>query len=335
MSSEKYKLLLVFIGTFFYSISQSFGQNEVNPRDSMIHSAFGKKYGSIQNNLDGYYTVYSIEKDKYGLIDSLGNEVLAVIYDEVGYVGDEMVFIAIEGKAGYINLVNKKIIQGKYIDHSIFHDGYAVVSQKGKDSLEYHGVIDKKGKTIIPFKYQSIGNSNGVFYEDKACVCAYNDAWRIKCGFVDRKSKIVIPLIYDDFKSKFVHGIAIVKKDNLFGGINEKGDTILPFKYRNVRDFQLGLAVVTSEGGIGLMDTLGKEVIPCMYKEIGYYNEKIVVVKNLNNIWGIINMQNQALSEFKYVNELHFENGRSYINTIIGEVNRNIYLLMDGTEIIE
>ena len=123
--------------------------------------------------------------------------------------------------------------------------------------------------------------------------------------------------------------------DNVWGGINDKGDTIVPFKYRGARNFNYGLAVVYGQGGNGMIDTLGNEIIPCMYREIGFYNGQIAVVKNKNNMWGIINMQNQALCEFKYVNELHFGNGRAYINTIFGEVNKKIYLLMDGTEIIE
>lgn len=329
ISKNTYRLLSIILCSTAISCLFSYGQHDPSSRDSLVHTIYGKKYDGIQNNSVGYYTVS--KNDFVGLIDSLGNEVLPPIYLYIGIVGDGMVSVQTEEFGGYLNLSNGKIIGKSLLNKTPFRDGYAVVQKLEKDGRNYWGIINKKGKTIVPFKYESI---NG-FYEGKACACAYNDAWQIKCGFVDKKGKVVIPLIYDNYNSKFVDGIAFVKDDNVFGGINEKGDTIIPFKYRGVKEIKNGFITVCftttdkHSGCWGIIDTSGNQIIPFMYSEIGYFNENIAVVKK-GGYWGLINMQNQPLTEFKYTWELKFENGRAYLTK-----DKKKYLLENGKEINE
>jgi len=328
ITHNTYKILFI-VGVLLNSGIIVFGQNTPSSKDSLILSNYVKKYGGIFTNADGYYTFNT--DDKYGLIDSLGNEVLPPIYLYIGIVGDGMVYVQTEEIGGYLNLSNGKIIGKSLINHTPFRDGYAVVQKLEKDGRNYWGIINKKGKTIVPFKYESITG----FYEGKACACAYNDARQIKCGFVNKKGKVVIPLIYDKYNSKFVDGIAFVKDDNVFGGINENGDTIIPFIYRGVKEIKNGFITVcytTTDkhfGCWGIIDTSGNQIIPFMYSEIGYFNEKFAVVKK-GGYWGLINMQNQPLTEFKYSWELKFENGRAYLTK-----DKKKYLLENGKEINE
>uniref|UniRef100_UPI001F1790F2 WG repeat-containing protein n=1 Tax=Brumimicrobium mesophilum TaxID=392717 RepID=UPI001F1790F2 len=332
---KTYRLVIVTFGILSFSIQNNYGQSENKSRDTLIHTTYGKKYGGIITNFEGYYTVYSIEKEKYGLIDSLGNEVVPPIYFQIGPVGDGMVSVSTGKKWGYKNLNNGKTTPEKYINAGRFVNGYSVVSLIAKDSRKYFGVINKKGRTIVPFIYESIGSRNGVFQEEKACVCASNESRQIKCGFVNLKGKIVIPLKYDGIFINYTDGISLVKGNNRIGGINHLGDTVIPFIYSNAYEIRDGLVSVclsssdNKTGYWGIIDTTGKQIIPFLYSDIGYFNEKIAVVKKGEH-WGLINRYNQPLTEFKYDFGFTFENGKAYLTK-----DKKKYLLENGDEIDE
>lgn len=81
-------------------------------------------------------TTFSINYDKF-------SEGLAIYWSDHKY------------KKGYVDRKGKPVIDQKYQEASPFQSGFAVVSQYDETGAIKWGVIDKAGKTIVPFQYSN------------------------------------------------------------------------------------------------------------------------------------------------------------------------------------
>jgi hypothetical protein len=97
----------------------------------------------------GYAKVF--QKDKVGVIDSLGVKAFPAIFEDVGRYTGSLVPVKKRGKWGYSNLDVNLSIGYNFSDASNFNDSLAIVA-KG----DFYGVIDTLGKTKIPFVYASM-----------------------------------------------------------------------------------------------------------------------------------------------------------------------------------
>lgn len=107
---------------------------------------------------------------KYGLINTKGEEVLPVEYEEIHNFGDidrTRWRIKKDGLYGFIDEKAKIVIPLQYTDARFFTDGLAPVQKNGK-----WGVINKKGRELVPFKYDKVNiysnDSIQVFEKEKS-----------------------------------------------------------------------------------------------------------------------------------------------------------------------
>ena len=135
-----------------------------------------------------------------------------------------------------------------YISH--YSEDLAIVILDNK-----YGVIDRKGRKIVPTIYEYISN----FSEGLIAVCLNN-----KWGFIDKTGKEAIPLIYDDVLD-FSEGLVGVKLNNKWGFIDKTGREVTFSIYNDVRNFSEGLACVRWYDKYGFIDKKGKEIIPQIY----------------------------------------------------------------------
>lgn len=193
--------------------------------------------------------------------------------------------IKIGEKWGVIDMKGKIIIPAKYDAVGRFHEGLAVVRTGDKD-----GFIDKKGNFIIPAKYDGGGN----FSEGLAPVKIGD-----KLGFIDTKGNIVIPPEYDDV-SDFSEGMAVVKLEDKYGFINRNGDLVIPAKYDNARIFSEGLAGVQIGKKFGFIDKKGTLIIQPKYDGIGIFSEGIAQVE-LGDRLGFVDKK--GVSTFDFIDD--------------------------------
>jgi len=124
-----------------------------------------------------------------------------------------------------------------------FANGYLLV-WNGTDK---YGLVDGKGKLILPPIYDRILLDSpekpliGVVIENN-------------CGFADTTGNIVIPLEYeydpDAYYLCFRNGLALVKKNGLYGFIDESGKIAIPLIYSDASSFdEHGFARVKKETG--------------------------------------------------------------------------------------
>ncbi len=189
-------------------------------------------------------------------------------------------------KWGYINTKGEVVVDLKYSYANSFREGLAKVrvdnGVSGPDNLSYEGFINSKGELIIPFSkdpelwYENF--NNGFAFSNKS----YGQGQ----GMIDKTGREIVPYGEYDEIGKFSEGMAVVKKDDKSGVIDEKGELVVPCIYDSISDYSEGLASVMEYGGMFLpgysnsaiyywafIDKKGKLVIP--FKKDGNAHEII------------------------------------------------------------
>lgn len=245
----------------------------------------GEKYGYVDANdkviikpqfdeayefRDGYAPVK--KNEKFGMIDSSGNEVIAFKYKDLGYLQEGLIIATSNGiKFGFINIKSEIVIPFIYDNCYNFLNNFAIVKIKGK-----YGMINKKNIMVVPCKYVSMENMEGGI----AKVCAKSDG---------------------------VNDIGVVNYDNYWGFVNDKGVEITKMNCGKSSTFNLGngFAVARTSWANGdgydyLIDKNGKIKIP-QSKELTLYktnNNKYLKVSKRINGWekfGFVNYEGKEL----------------------------------------
>ena len=95
---------------------------------------------------------------KYGFIDKLGNEIVALKYDDALPFSENLAAVEQNEKFGFIDTTGKVVIDFLFNDAASFSAGLAKVENNGK-----YGFIDKTGKIAIDLQYDYVFNfSDGV-----------------------------------------------------------------------------------------------------------------------------------------------------------------------------
>jgi hypothetical protein len=79
---------------------------------------------------------------------------------------------------------------------------------------------------------------------------------------------ILIPCKYESLDNKFSDLMICREPRKLFGAINRKGETVIPFEYRMLNQYVIGtLFGYKKDQGYGLMTTAGKVLVPFEYQK--------------------------------------------------------------------
>jgi hypothetical protein len=203
---------------------------------------FKLKYDFVGDFRDGRAVVKL--NNKYGFVDTEGNEVISLKYDYVGNFYEGRTWVLLNNKYGFTDLDGNEVAPPKYDSVGDFYDGRAQVVINKK-----WGFIDLDGNEVVSLKYNSARN----FCEGRATVTINK-----KYGFVDLDGNEVVPLKYDSV-GDFSEGRARVKLNNNFGFVDFDGNEVIPLKYDKVYDFYNGRARVLLNGIYGFVDLDGNE----------------------------------------------------------------------------
>lgn len=123
-----------------------------------------------------------------------------------------------------------------------------------------------------------------------------------------------------------------VHNQTSFGYINLKGDTVLPFKYKNVNLFSEGLAAVREKGHFGFIDTKGNYILPPSYDYAEDFSKGYAKVW-IKGICYLINKNGKPLFVGEYI-DLDWDRKSDTINVTtitnrIGAVNKDGKILLD------
>ena len=167
-----------------------------------------------------------------------------------------------------------------------------------KRSAQYTAELQRR-KNLQPGAYRLVGN----FSEGLAVVSIDGKAY----GLINKKGKVVVPVIYDDI-AEFREGLARIQDvQERYGFIDKTGKVVIPFSnYSRVGHFSEGLAWVTRKGKYrqsgGFIDKLGNVKIPLasFRGELRSFSEGLAAFKNKGK-WGFINKRGTVTMDSKYL----------------------------------
>jgi len=142
-----------------------------------------------------------------------------------------------KGKWGFVNAKGRFVIKPKY-DHAeeFTKEGLALVRRGFYPRGLYHGMIDEKGKEVVPLLYEAIGDiSEGLMWVRR------QDG---KTGFVNLDGREVIKPQYKKAKD-FSEGLTAVMVGERWGFIDRAGRWVVKPTFQWVSRFYRGKAYVT------------------------------------------------------------------------------------------
>lgn len=243
-------------------------------------------------------------------IDAYASNPLSVIwlnkkYDKIAAFKNGMATVHKDQDIAFIDKTGKEITPF-YNGIVINEDGMVLVTQ----DYEKWGLINNKGKLILPMVYEAIGNIS------EGLMCVNRDG---KVGFVDETGKVVVPLKYDAAMN-FEEGLAPVGvkvSDDYYGSkwgfIDKTGKVVISLKYTDAHNFSEGLAWVAVGDGYnlkyGAIDKTGKVVIPFQYDNAGDFKNGVANVLQYGSYFYIDKTGKKLPQDQQYLASLNFKDG--------------------------
>jgi len=193
-----------------------------------------------------------------GVFDINGKVAIPAIYEELeNYIKDHFI-VKKAGKWGVITTQGNEFIKIEYDEvYPLYTEkgAYFRLTQNKKEAL-----ISSKGEVIIPMKYDELGH----FTLDMNLNMGVKQ--KGKWGFINSKQKMVIKPIYDDvqmFQKIGENAYNVVKKGNLYGVIDAKGKTIVPFLYDalNLPQLPTEHIMAVKAGKVLKLSMQGREIV--------------------------------------------------------------------------
>lgn len=264
------------------------------------------------------------ENGKFGF--KYRNEIIVeATYDGAGnFFSEGLAVVKLHGKYGVINLRGESITPFKYDEIDNFYNGYASVKLRNK-----WGFINKKGMEITALKYDILHN----FSEGFAAV-NLNGMF----GFIDTDGCEITKIEYNNVSESFSDGLAGVQRGLYWGFINTLGKEVIPAMYQescealdsfydfNRFRFSEGLARIEQNGKCGFINKKGEVVIPAIYENANPFSEGLASVK-LEGKWGFINTYGYNVIPFEYSAAGNFSEGLVSVRRKIrwGFINKKGY----------
>lgn len=210
--------------------------------------AFDQKFREVTRFGCGVAGVRIIDKDRTNIINTIGT-VIDEKYDPVDLISDDfslafnLIKVRLKGKFGMIDFKGNELAPCIYDLIEPFQDGIAKV----KISNGY-GFIDERGNTVLQCKYaEAYTCGNGFVRVMK------NGDW--KCYNIRNK------LLFDfEDAEDFNEGLAIIKKNNKYGFIDQNGKIIIDCIYQYANHFSDGVAKVRFNDEFFFINKQGKRL---------------------------------------------------------------------------
>lgn len=220
-----------------------------NPSGEVVVDA---KYSAVSRFADGYGVVYDSQTGLAGLVEYSGRVVIEPKYSYIDLCNEGMVAVYIcgndkkmwvDGVWSFIDLSNPDSLL--FGDNGFdmvgpFVNGVAWVNCTETETMRkkrYMPILDRKGKKEIGQDYlfgisSSFRMSDLYARDDDGNYLVYDGAWVLvdKDGNVRTDSDKPYQMV-----GEFRDGLAWVKRDGLYGYVNENGEEVIPVEYVSVQ----------------------------------------------------------------------------------------------------
>ncbi|MFN5984745.1 MAG: WG repeat-containing protein [Fluviicola sp.] len=188
-----------------------------------------------------------------------------------------------KSNTGNIGLKSKsgdEKIPAKYNSIFVYSSGFLVCKKNKITSFETtysYGFYSLTFKEILPLAFQSI-----LPLSDNNFIVSRNSDG--KYAVFSSSLKTIIPYEYESISPKSFD-LYRVKKNNLFGFINNEGKLMIENKYSFALPFSEEKAAVSQNDLVGFIDLKGKMIIPARFSTANsfHYNSATVYINNLSS----------------------------------------------------
>lgn len=139
----------------------------------------------------------------------------------------------------------------------------------------------------------------------------------IKWGYIDNRARIMINPSYDSALDFQDNGLAIVRKNNLYGIINSWGGYVVEPKYTSISEFSEGRAIVINDKGFKVIDEKGKEITHKNYNYISDFKEGraqySMVYSKDQYLYGYLDKLGREIIPAKYQYASDFNKGKAVV----------------------
>lgn len=235
---------------------------------------------------------FKIEKG-YGFIDKNNNVIIPPNYRSATVFTNGLAAVSLLDSThfGFIDKNNKWIIAPKYLTADNFIGKYSKVqkTRNYKLNIDQVGIIDEKGKEIIPLKYKYISIEDNFFIVKD--VLEVNYTKKDVVGVMDVNGKVVIPMEYDNITKKYGTDYFETQKDKKYGLLDKN----MNFKIQPIYDYiytfnDVGISYLKKEGKFTLIDKNLKVIVP--------EKEALNILIGKNNVAAYINKDKIELYNF-------------------------------------
>jgi hypothetical protein len=176
---------------------------------------------------------------------------------------------------GFINSKGEEVIPLSLYQAMDYTKGVTFI-QEEEDGKWF--MIDKQGRKLSSVGYDAVDYSP---YDNRWTVCNKNeDGITMKCGWVDLKGMLVIPLNY--LRSAFTEGLCSTTPygNELYGYIDTMGNEVIPFKsvQAGTSGFYNGLARTMINGKTAVIDKKGTVIVKPMFGTLPDLDDKYLIV---------------------------------------------------------
>ncbi|MEM9823679.1 MAG: WG repeat-containing protein, partial [Bacteroidota bacterium] len=288
----------------------------------------------LENTDNTILRVYT-NKLKYGLIDTLGQVAVNLIYDKIGAFRESRLAVKRKNVWGFVNKNGVEVIPCRFKRVRYFSEGLAAVQLRRK-----WGFVDQQGDVVIDYKYHQLGNfkdglawaktRHGYAYLnpegkmviknkfDKAFDFEENIARVVvdgKWGLINKEGEYILRPKYTQIEAFNEYGLAVARYGNnniRYGLINRSGNMITVHNFKKIEAFSEGLAAVKYKNGYGFVDHRGHMVISSKYSRVSKFSNGRAVVQK-DGVCGYIDREGNEVVGLEYSKCLDFEEGRAVV----------------------
>ncbi|MFK8102845.1 MAG: WG repeat-containing protein [Saprospiraceae bacterium] len=272
---------------------------------------------------------------RYGLLDTLGNMRIKLLYDEIDQFSENLLAVKKQGLWGFVDQRGKLIVPCQYRAVRAFQEGFAAVKKSNK-----WGVIDRTGRIWIDFEYTRIGDmQEGLiwaqlpgkvrYFDTQGNVIIRRDFERAtnfsggvarvyqdgKYGLIDSQGAFVLRPKYSHIAPFNTQGLAVVRygKERIrYGLINREGELVTRRDFKKIRGFKEGLAAVKYRDGYGFINEQGDLVIPPIYTRVSDFSEGRATVQRKGKC-GYIDQMGEEVIRLDFSKCLDFTDGKAVV----------------------
>lgn len=273
--------------------------------DGMVMIPFLYESLELIADADEILYIASCEDEKrgiqYGLLDEKGKILVDFEYE---YISNKPVCGRIlylwNDSYGYLGMDGKTAIEAKYDNAMDFNSssGYAVVQYYG-----LYGLIDPNGEIVVPMEYASYDYPDYMYRQEEGEAIYFFYDFDDKVKIYNAVQNVFLPGLYDNVDTWATSdNFIVVKQGEKYGAVNNAGEVVLDFKFKEVyKPDENGYVLAsTPNGKWGMLDENGKTIVKFKYDDMWSYNELDYATVELNGKRGSVNREGDLIIPVEY-----------------------------------